>query len=70
MLSIDSDMEIVNISRRTTMEDILRSLTTAEIVKAISQVRIALDNIQKNLNPRLVCDNMMLKFPVTTISSS
>ena len=70
MLSIDSDMEIINISRRTTMEDILKSLTTVEIVKAISQVRIALDNIQKNLNPRLVCDNMMLKFPVTTISSS
>ena len=69
MLSIDRDVEIVNISRRTTMDDILKSLNTVQIVRAISQVRIAIDNLHKNVSPRLVCDNLMLKFPVVTVSA-
>ena len=68
-LSNDRDVEIVNISRRTTMEDILKSLNTVQVVKAISQVRIAIDNLHKNVSPRLVCDNLMLKFPVVTVSA-
>ena len=69
MLSVDNDEGIVNISRIETMKLILNSLTTTQIVKAISQIRIAVDNLQKNVSPRLVCDNLMLKLPVVAISA-
>ena len=69
MLSVDSDEGIVNISRIETMKLILNSLTTTQIVKAISQIRIAVDNLQKNVSPRLVCDNLMLKLPVVAVSA-
>ena len=55
--------EVINISRLDTLRSVGAGLDPSEVASTIKSVRSALRNLEKNVSPGLVYDNLMLKFP-------
>lgn len=55
--------EVINISRLDTLRSMAASLNPSEVASTIKYVRSALRNLEKNVSPGLVYDNLMLKLP-------
>ena len=55
--------EVINISRLDILRSVGAGLDPSEVASTIKSVRSALRNLEKNVSPGLVYDNLMLKFP-------
>ena len=63
LVSSGIEEEVINISRLNTLRSVAASLDPNEVASTINYVRLALRNLEKNVSPGLVYDNLMLKLP-------
>ena len=63
LVSSGIEEEVINISRLNTLRSVAARLDPNEVAATINYIRLALQNLEKNVSPGLVYDNLMLKLP-------
>ena len=57
------DKLITHLSRIDKLQAVAGTLSSAQIVRAINTVQETIENLERNVNPRLALDNLMLALP-------
>jgi DNA polymerase III subunit delta' len=65
LLSAGSDVPLTNIDRLTELQALAGQLSLAEARRAVSEIELGLERLERNINPRLLLEVLLLDLPQT-----